>query len=212
MGGQRNCTVTVGALAMSLSARYSGGMRLALGDKGHGPSLRHVAAEDWTTLAERESQSRWLAFGGEGGTVWLRLSIRDGRTVATGMLIGSSAPLSVADLRAIPFGRLLDLAAIFADDALRMAVPADQLDRMALEGVAPLALPKVGKRPGRRGHSRERLDQIAEVWARARKTHPHRPMAETAERLNYSVAQARRLVRRAESEGLVTTNSNEEEA
>jgi hypothetical protein len=120
--------------------------------------------------------------------------------VRTGVLIAAAEPLSIAELRSIPYGRLLDLAAQYGDHALRMAVAPEELDR-----TPGLALPrKTGnaKHPGRRGHSPEDLQTVVEAWSRARKTHPRAPMKETARSLNYSPAQARRLVRRVQAEGL----------
>lgn len=187
-------------LAPSLPARYAFVVRLRLGDGGEpGPEIRAITPDIWDQLAQGEKGERWLAFAGEGAAVWLRLNIREGRTVATGMLVETLEPLSVAQLRSIPFGRLLNLAAQYADNALRFALPADQLDRSP----SP-ALPTAAKKyPGRRGHSVEDLKKVADVCVEARKTHPSAPMKETARLLAYSVAQARRLVRRAQAEGLI---------
>lgn len=219
------------ALATSLVTRYNGAVRLALGKEGeegqHGPAIAHVTPEMWDRLLDQEKTQRWLAFGGERATVWLRLEIRDGRTVATGLLVGTAEPLSVAELRSIPFGQLLNLAARHADDALRLAMPAQGLDDKVAAVLAELQarveagveltegdlqrvlavrpLPKVTgrpKHPGRRGLSPDDLHQAAAAWAEARRTHPSAPMQETARLLYCSLATARRRVRRAQAEGL----------
>lgn len=177
-------------------------MHLQLGDSGEpGPVLAHVTDAIWDQFTEREKRQRWLAFAGSNATVWLRLDIRDGRTVATGMLVGMAEPLSVAELRSIPLGRLVAIAATSGDDALRAAMPPEQLDREP-----PPALPSTTRKrahPGRRGLSRADLEQVAQAWADARITHPHAPMKQAAARTSRSLAQTRRLVRRAEAAGLI---------
>jgi len=179
-------------------------MRLALGDDGeHGPLIDHITPAYWDALAAQEKQSRWLQFRGDGGVVWVRLDVRDGRTVLTGLLVGTEQPLDVATLRnEIPLGRLRELAAAHADDAMRAAIPFGQLEGVALPQ-------ETRKRPGRRGHPPEMLARVAETWSTALRARPRAPMTETARQLGYSVAQARRLVRRAQAEGFIDSESED---
>jgi hypothetical protein len=184
------------SLDTTLHARYASSMKLSLGGDGqHGPFLQHITDAAWDQFTEQEKQQRWLAFGGENAAVWVRLDVRDGRTVITGLLaLDGADPIDVAALRSIPLGQLRDLAAQFADDAMRAAVPAAQL-----EGVQ--ALPK--KSPGRVGHSQEALQRVAVAWSQALRTHSRAPMKETARILGYSLAQTRRLVRRVQADDLI---------
>lgn len=174
-------------------------MRLHLGDDGeHGPILGHVKPEDWHKLADGQKTGRWIAFPGDQAAVWLRLDARDGLTVATGMFVWSAEPLTVKELRSIPLGRLVDLSAAHGDDALRMVTPPERLRQSSAQ-----ALPKATrKHPGRRGVSQDDLREVAEAWAWALEKHPRAPMQAAAKRTNRSVAQTRRLVRRAEHLGL----------
>jgi hypothetical protein len=171
-------------------------MKLRLGDdKKPGPVLRHVDDALWNELVTQERRHRWLAFGGEDSTVWLRLGTHDGHTKVTGLLIGAEE-LTSSDLRAIPLGRLLDIAAQYGDDALRMLLPPEQLDQAFTTSIKP-------KPPGRRGVSSKELDTVARAYTTALGTHPRAPMKQAAALSGRSVAQTRRLVRRAEDEGLL---------
>lgn len=153
-----------------------------------------ITSDLWDRFVIGEKEQRWVAFGGEQAATWLRLGMQDGRTVVTGMLIWADWPIEVADIRAIPLGHLRDLAARGADDALRMAIPANELDRTYSW---PQPTTVRAKSPGRRGHEPEFLDRVLQTYQQAQRTHPSAPMKETARMLNYSVAQARRLVRKA---------------
>jgi hypothetical protein len=169
-------------------------------DDGPGPAVRHVVRDDWNELAEREQGERWLAFAGEDATVWTRLAVRDGRTVATGLLIGMAEPLSTDELRRLPLGRLLAIAARDADNAMRQRLPAEQLDHTFTPGLPPLTRKR--GRPGRRGLSEDDLREVADAYRDALKTHPQSPMSHTAKVTSRSLAQTRRLVRKVETLGL----------
>ena len=170
-------------------------MKLRLGDdKNPGPVLRHVDDSLWSELVTQERRHRWLAFGGEDSTVWLRLGSQEGHTKVTGLLIGAEE-LTSSDLRALPLGRLLDIAAQYGDDAMRMLLPPEQLDQAFNTGIKP-------NPSGRRGVSSKELDLVARAYTSALATHPRSPMKQAAALSGRSVAQTRRLVRRAEDAGL----------
>jgi len=174
---------------------------VALGDDGEPEGgVRAITPEIWDQLADGEKTERWVAFAGEKAATWVRLAIRGGRTVATGILIETTEPLEARMLRQVPLARLVDLGARYADDALRMVLPAVQLDRSSIPALPASSRPRS---PGRRGVPKDELRRVAQAYIAAGRTHPRQRIAETARLTARSKAQTARLVKRAKHLGLI---------
>ncbi len=186
---------------------YSSRMRLAIGDTD---PVAYVDPPLWDAFVAQQKEAvangtRWMAVKAEDGAdvVWVRLAPRDGRTAVTALLIASTDALDRAALRDITVAKLRDFTAARADDAMRLRLPPE-------EALRSRPLPReAGPGAGRPRHSSEALEVVAQAWAAALLSHPSTPMKQTAAALGYSLSQARRLVRRAEAEGIIKASEEE---
>jgi hypothetical protein len=161
-----------------------------------------VSAATWAALGKEP----WQHFRGPTAreasadrpmAVVLRVGYADGRLVATGLHIemGDGQALTAEDLRRVSIPKLLG---IFGTKELAKEQPPSSFATAASV-----------RRPGSRGHPDGYYRTVAEVYRAALLTHPHRPMAATAERLTelrpgneaVAVSTARRLVATARERG-----------
>jgi hypothetical protein len=128
------------------------------------------------------SGGRWVDVPVEDAGAQVRIEVREGTSVATGLHIETVDPLTTTLLRTLSAPDLL--AAALSPDAGTDTAPGDPLTY----------------RPGSVGHSADDLAEVLAIYADALRTHPRSPMTWTAKILDRSVAQTRRIVRQAEQQ------------